>query len=71
MLYTKIPMPDDKVEIDLTINTKKSKLKKDNFNLLTNTLKIPLKTVQNIYAKFLRQLNDLMVSVDISFWLIL
>lgn len=64
-------MPDDKVEIDLTINTKKSKLKKDNFNLLTNTLKIPLKTVQNIYAKFLRQLNDLMVSVDISFWLIL
>lgn len=60
-------MPDDKVEIDLTINTKKSKLKKDNFNLLTNTLKIPLKTVQNIYAKFLRQLNDLMVSVNISF----
>lgn len=67
MLCTKIPMPDDKEEMALTINAKKRKLKKADFDVLASSLKIPEKTIQNVYAKFSRKMKDVMAFIDISF----
>ncbi len=67
MVCTKIVMPADKEEMALTINAKKRKLKKSDFDILANHLKIPEKTVQNIYAGLFKKINTALEWIDISF----
>lgn len=67
LLCTKIAMPDDKEEIALTINAKKNKLKKIDFDNLAKSLQIPEKAVQNIYAKIAGQREAANDWIDISF----
>lgn len=52
LLNTAIVMPEDKEESALTINGKKSKLNRDDFNALANALKINDKSLGAIYKRF-------------------
>ncbi len=67
MLCTKIAMPDDKEEMALTINGKKRKLKKTDFDSLAKNLNIPDKTVANSYKKFIDKKGKAFSYIDISF----
>lgn len=67
LLNTKMVMPDDKEEIALTIDGKNRKLKKEHFDKLATGLKIPSKTIENIYVKFSGRLKDALEFIDISF----
>jgi len=67
LVCTKIAMPDDKEEMALTINAKKRKLKRNDFDTLSNNLKIPGKTMENVYAKFLKKIKPAFEWIDISF----
>ncbi|MGE4334152.1 MAG: HipA domain-containing protein [Macellibacteroides sp.] len=49
LLSTKLVLPDDKDELALTLNARKRKLKKSDFNNLLNTYKIDEKVIENIY----------------------
>ncbi len=52
LLSTVIVIPEDKEESALTINGKKSRLKKSDFNALANALKINDKSLEAIYTRF-------------------
>lgn len=67
MVCTKIAMPGDKEEMALTINAKKRKLRKNDFDALANNLKIPEKTMQNAYVKFFKKIKTAIEWIDISF----
>lgn len=67
MVCTKIAMPDDKEEMALTINAKKRKLKKNDFNTLAKNLKIPEKTIENTYVRISQKIKPALEWIDISF----
>lgn len=67
LLCTKIAMPVDKEETALTINGKKSKLKKRDFDILAENLEIAERSMENSYAKFVFKLQDAFDWIDISF----
>ena len=52
LLNTAIVMPEDKEESALTINGKKSKLNRNDFQLLATSLKINDKSLEAIYKRF-------------------
>jgi len=52
LLSTSLVIEDDKEESALTINGKKSKLKKKDFNALALSMNINKKTLENIYTRF-------------------
>src|SRR5690606_5887825 len=52
LLSTALVIPDDKEESALTINGKKSKLKLNDFNALSESLKINEKSLHAIYSRF-------------------
>ncbi|WP_313305420.1 HipA domain-containing protein [Empedobacter sp.] len=54
LLNTLLLIPDDKEESALTINGKKNRLKVEDFNQLAKSLKIPDKSVESIYKKFIK-----------------
>lgn len=51
LLSTKLALPEDKEESALTINSKKNKLKKRDFNKLGENLGIPERSIAHAYAK--------------------
>jgi serine/threonine-protein kinase HipA len=67
LLCTKIPIPEDKEEMALTINARKRKLKRGDFDLFAKSLNIPEKTVTNIFAKFSKRLQEALEFIAISF----
>ena len=67
LLCTRIAIPEDKEEMALTINGRKRKLKKSDFDALAENLKIPGKTVQNIYSRFSKRVKYVNNWVDNSF----
>ena len=67
MLCTKMALPEDKEEMALTINGKKRKLKKTDFDSLAKNLNIPDKTVANSYKKFADRKAKVFEFIDISF----
>ncbi|MFC0773316.1 HipA domain-containing protein [Terrimonas alba] len=67
MLCTRIAMPDDKEEIALTLNAKKRKLKRSDFDSLARSLNIPERAVENSYKKFGAKLSEANRWIDISF----
>jgi serine/threonine-protein kinase HipA len=67
MLCTKIAMPEDNEEMALTINGKKRKLMRSDFDLLAKSLEIPERAMQNSYAKFASKLKGANEWINISF----
>ena len=67
LVCTKVALPEDKDEIGLTINARKRKLSKKDFDSLAANLKIPERSLSNIYAKFAKKFSGVMQWVDISF----
>ena len=52
LLSTSVAIPDDKEESALTINGKKNKLNRNDFNALASSLHINEKPLQAIYNRF-------------------
>jgi len=67
LVCTKIAMPEDKDEMGLTINGRKRRLKKGDFDTLANNLKIPEKTMQNSYDRFAKNLPATFDLINICF----
>lgn len=67
LLNTLLLIPDDKEESALTINGKKNRLKVEDFNQLAKSLKIPDKSVESIYKKFIKIKPKWIDFVEISF----
>jgi serine/threonine-protein kinase HipA len=67
LVCTKIPMPEDKDEMGLSINGRKRKLRKSDFDVLANNLKIPEKTIQNSYERFAKNLPGALGLIDLCF----
>jgi serine/threonine-protein kinase HipA len=58
LVSTKVAMPDDKEEMALTINGRKRKLKKSDFNILAKSLNIPQRSMENSYKKIASKIPD-------------
>lgn len=67
LLSTKLVLPDDKDELALTLNARKRKLKKSDFNHLLNTYKINEKVIENIYEKYRKIVPQWLNFIDTSF----
>lgn len=67
LLSTKLVIPEDTEELALTLNGKKRKLKKSDFDHLLKTLKVEDKVIENIYDKFRKVLPLWYDFIDISF----
>ena len=67
LVCTKIVIPDDKEESALTINGRKSKLARRDFDALALNLKIPERSKQNIYTRFSEKLKQAKQWIDFSF----
>lgn len=67
LLSTKLALPDDKDELALTLNARKRKLKRSDFNHLLNTYKIDEKVIENIYEKYRKIVPQWLNFIDTSF----
>ncbi len=67
LVCTKIVIPDDKDESALTINGRKSKLERVDFDALSLNLKIPERSKQNIYTRFSEKLKKAEQWINFSF----
>ena len=67
LLSTKLVIPEDTEELALTLNGKKRKLKKSDFDNLLKTMKVEDKVIENIYDKFRKVLPLWYDFIDISF----
>lgn len=67
LVCTKVAMPEDRDEMGLTINARKRRLVKRDFDSLANNLKLPTRTTQNIYDKFTKKLPEAIEWINISF----
>lgn len=67
LLSTKLVIPEDNEELALTLNGKKRKLKKVDFDNLLNLFKLDEKTIENVYEKFRKVLPQWDSFIDISF----
>lgn len=52
LLCTKIAIPDDKEETALTLNGRKNRIKRSDFDALGESLEISSRSVDNIYSRF-------------------
>lgn len=67
LVSTKVAMPEDKEEMALTINGRKRKLKKNDFDLLAKSLNIPQRSIENSYKKIAGKIFDAYHWLSISF----
>jgi serine/threonine-protein kinase HipA len=67
MLCTILAIPDDKEESALTINGKRNRLTKRDFDLLAANLKIPERSIANVYAGFGTRFTELEKCIQSSF----
>lgn len=67
LLSTALVMPEDKEESALTINGKKSRLKRRDFDALSVSLKINEKATQAIYNRFTEVFSKWMLYIEQSF----
>jgi serine/threonine-protein kinase HipA len=67
LLSTALVIPDDKEESALTINGKKSRLKKKDFDALAVSMNINTKVVESIYTKFEKALPNWIDFIKQSF----
>lgn len=67
MVNTKLAMPADAEEMALTLNAKKRKLNRNDFDKLGINLGIPEKVIQQTYYKFSAQISSAREMIRISF----
>lgn len=67
LLSTKLVIPQDSEELALTLNGKKSKLKKVDFDSLLKTMKVDDKAIENVYDKFRKVISEWLLFIDSSF----
>ncbi|MCX6150375.1 MAG: HipA domain-containing protein [Ignavibacteriales bacterium] len=67
LLATKLLLPEDQEEMALTLNGKKNKLKKEDFDQFAFTLNINKVALNNLYKKFNRSVPNLLDFIDKSF----
>ena len=67
LLSTKLVIPQDSEELALTLNGKKSKLKKNDFDSLLKTMKVDDKAIENVYDKFRKVIPEWLLFIDSSF----
>lgn len=67
LLCTTMAIPDDKEEMALTLNGKKRKLAKKDFDTLGKNLKIPDRSVENIYKRFSERVNQADLWIEHAF----
>lgn len=67
LLSTKLAVPDDMEEMALTINGKKNKIKRKDFDVLGLNIGLNEKQMESVYNKFGLQLKKLIEFIQISF----
>ena len=67
LLSTKLVIPQDNEELALTLNGKKSKLKKVDLDSLLKTMKVDDKAIENVYDKFRKVIPEWLLFIDSSF----
>ncbi|WP_414630771.1 HipA domain-containing protein [Bacteroides sp. UBA939] len=67
LLSTKLVIPQDNEELALTLNGKKRKLKKADFDNFLKAMKVEDKVIENVYDKFRKVLPEWLVFIDCSF----
>lgn len=67
LLNINLVFPQDKEEMALTLNGKKSRLKRVDFEVLGQTLQLPEKVVSNIFKKFASKNKQVFDWIDRSF----
>ena len=67
LLSTKLVIPQDNEELALTLNGKKRKLKKVDFDSLLKTMKVDDKAIENVYDKFRKVIPEWLLFIDSSF----
>lgn len=67
LLSTKLLIPEDQEESALTINGKKAKLQKTDFNQLAEYLDINKKTINSTYKKFIAAFDNWKTHIEKSF----
>lgn len=67
LLSTKLVIPEDNEELALTLNGKKHKLKKVDFDNLLKSFKVDEKAIENVYEKFRKILPQWYDFIDSSF----
>lgn len=67
LLSTKLVIPEDTEELALTLNGKKRKLKRSDFDNLLKTMKVEDKIIENTYNKFRKVLPLWYDFIEISF----
>lgn len=67
LLSTKLVIPQDNEELALTLNGKKRKLKKTDFDSLLKTMKVDDKAIENVYNKFREIIPEWFTFIDFSF----
>ena len=60
-------MPEDLEESALTINGKKNRLKRADFDELASKLGIPVKSSERVYAKFAKKQPEMLELIERSF----
>ena len=67
LVSTKLALPQDTEELALTLNGKKRKLKKQDFDGLLKTVKVENRSIENVYEKFSKVVPQWMAFIDSSF----
>ena len=67
LVSTKLALPQDTEELALTLNGKKRKLKKQDFDGLLKTMKVEEKSIENVYVKFRKIVPQWTEFIDSSF----
>ena len=67
LVSTKLAMPEDLEESALTINGKKNRLKRADFDELATKLGIPTKSSERVYAKFVKKQTAMIDLIQVSF----
>ena len=67
LVSTALVMPDDKEELGLTLNSKKKKIKKNDFVLSMKASGLEDKIIENIFKKFIKVQSKWNEFIDISF----
>jgi serine/threonine-protein kinase HipA len=67
LLSTKLVISEDDEELALTLNGKKRRLKKSDFDNLLKTFKVDEKAIENVYEKFRKVLPQWYDFIDVSF----
>lgn len=67
LVNTRLAMPSDKEEIALTLNAKKNKMTRKDFDFFGRHLKLPEKTMHNAYAMITNSVADMKDMINRSF----